>query len=147
MHTHHHSHHISQQPKIQQSHKYLITQRTSLRNDTPQSNSSYPGSIQNKQMSHPTLNKIDEDKHSSPLFPPLQNRTIHDNTLIQLHQNKHTAQGHGFVDVGSLLDELRGTPSACCVMLLFCHRYSGVKSVGCALQVKRCLTSFGETPV
>ena len=30
-------------------------------------------------------------------MPPLQIRTTH-NTLVQLHQNKHTTKGHGFVD-------------------------------------------------
>ena len=30
-------------------------------------------------------------------MPPLQIRTTH-NTLVQLHQHKHTTKGHGFVD-------------------------------------------------
>ena len=29
---------------------------------------------------------------------PLQIRTIHNNPLVQLHQNKHTTNGYGFVD-------------------------------------------------
>ena len=28
----------------------------------------------------------------------LQIRTTHNNTLVQLHQHKHTPTGHGFVD-------------------------------------------------
>ena len=31
-------------------------------------------------------------------MPHLQNRTTHDNTVVQLHQNNHLAQGHIFVD-------------------------------------------------
>ena len=31
-------------------------------------------------------------------MPPLQIRTTHNNTLVQLHQHKHTTKGHGFVD-------------------------------------------------
>ena len=31
---------------------------------------------------------------------PLNNGAICTNTIIQLHQNKHTIEGHGFVDDG-----------------------------------------------
>ena len=45
-------------------------------------------------------------------MPPLQNRTTHNNTPIQLHKNKHTSQGHGFMDGprggGELLAEWKG---------------------------------------
>ena len=53
--THHHSQHIPQQPTTQQSHKHHTTHSTSLRNNTPPSNPSYPGPTQNKQMFPTTL--------------------------------------------------------------------------------------------
>ena len=31
-------------------------------------------------------------------MPHLQIRTTHNNTLVQLHQHKHTTKGHGFVN-------------------------------------------------
>ena len=47
-------------------------------------------------------------------MPSLQIRTTHNNTLVQLHQHKHTATGHGFVDgsrgCGHLLVEWTGPP-------------------------------------
>ena len=44
-----------QQPTTQQCHKHHTTHSTSLRNNTPPSNPSYPGPTQNKQMSPTTL--------------------------------------------------------------------------------------------
>ena len=42
------------------------------------------------------LNKIDEETPITTM-PSLPIRTTH-NTLVQLHQHKHTTTGHGFAD-------------------------------------------------
>ena len=60
---------IPQQPTTQ-SHKHHTTHSSSLRNNTPPSNPSYPGPTQNK----------------------------HNYTLVQLHQHIHTPKSHGCVD-------------------------------------------------
>ena len=94
----HHRQHISQQPKTQHNYKHHTTQRTPFPNNTPQSNASYHSPTQDKQMSHPTF--IFKQNRQTPIItmPPLHNRTTYNNTLIQVQQNKHTCQGHGFVD-------------------------------------------------
>ena len=91
---------IPQQPTTQQSHKYHTTHRASLRNNTPQSNPSYPVPTQNKQMSPTTFIFKQDRRRQTPIstMPPLQIRTTHDNTFVQLYQHKHTTQCQGFVD-------------------------------------------------
>ena len=57
--------------------------------NTHQSNSSDPGPTQKKQAPITTV--------------PSLNRTIH-NTLVQLHEHRHTTQGHGFVESAALME-------------------------------------------
>ena len=78
----------------------------------PIGNPSYPGPTQNQQMS-PTILIFKQNRRGQTpitIMPPLQIRTTHDNTLVQMHQHKHTTKVHGFVELGSLLVEWRWAP-------------------------------------
>ena len=77
-------------------HKQYITPK----NNTPQSNPSYSGPTQNKEMSPTTVIFKQNRRRQSPIttMPPLQIRTTHNNTLVQLQQHKHTTKDHGDVD-------------------------------------------------
>ena len=68
--------------------------------NTLPSNPLYPFPIQNKQMSNTTLILKQNRRRQTPIttIPTLQIRTTHNNTLVQLHQHKHTPKCHWFVD-------------------------------------------------
>ena len=82
------------------NHKRHTTHSTSLRNNTLPSNPLYPFPIQNKQMSNTTLILKQNRRRQTPIttIPTLQIGTTHNNTLVQLHQHKHTPKYHWFVD-------------------------------------------------
>ena len=69
-------------------------------------------------MSHPTFIFTQNRRRQTPIttIPPLQNRTRHDNILVQLHQNKHkldvTDLWTALVELESLLGEASGPPGS-----------------------------------
>ena len=104
---------MPQQLTTQQGHMHHTTHSTLLRNNTPPSNPSYPGPIQNKQMS-PTSLIFKQNRRGqtpSPLCPlcNTEPHTTHLFNCTNIHtQLQVTDLSTASVEVGHLLVEWRG---------------------------------------